>query len=137
MPHTLLAKNSHWAHLDSAVESAHLRNIETHCYTLEECQSVRERSTQLVPTGFELGARDSELLRALAVFSNTELRPPAQITSHRRFIGPIIVFIKKLSWPLVQLHLKETVIGIREFHSLTLTVIARQLVEIEELKKRQ
>ena len=104
-------------------------------YTTAEIAQLEQLNSSVLPRGFELSLDDTETLRALAKFSQTTLRPAAEIRSHRPYIGRLIVALKRLSWPLVQLHLKDTIAGIREFNSRLVVQTARQMVELQLLRK--
>lgn len=89
-------------------------------YNQKEIKEVAALSHRLVPRGLTVDERTAERLRALARLSQTELRAPIAIRSHRRFIGPLIVSIKRALWPLLHALLKDFVDAQREFNSLLL-----------------
>ncbi len=101
--------------------------------TAEEIERVSGLSTKLVSDEVLLSERDNDELRALASLSRIALKPPSQIASHRKFIGPIIVFFKKLTYPLVAFHMKETIEGLEESASLS---VSRQAKLASELKRQ-
>ena len=105
-------------------------------FTRQEIAEISLKNSALCPKDFEINAQSHELLRVLSMFSRCELKPIKQITSHRRYLGPLIVFFKKLSWPLVRFHLKDTFESIQQFNSWTVYGLAKQTIEIEILKQK-
>jgi hypothetical protein len=103
-------------------------------YNKEEIIKVANLDNKLMPEGFVLSSDQTEHLRALCKLSKVELKPAREITSHRKIIGPAIVFLKKLTWPLMQIHLKDTFNELSDFCSWTVKTIAEQTIEIEKLK---
>lgn len=99
-------------------------------YTIEEIEAVSRLKRTLFPPDFQLDQETSECFRTLVQFADVQLKPAQMIRSHRRFIGPLIVFIKKLTWPLIQIHLKDTINSAREFNARTVILLAKQQVEI-------
>ena len=85
----------------------------------------------------ELDKQTSERFRALASFSQLELKPAREIKSHRKIIGPIIVALKRMSWPLIKIHLKDSFESLEQFSAWSLDTIAKQQVELENLKRRE
>lgn len=99
-----------------------------------EISDIARLQRTLLPRSFSLSLSDTEVLRSLAKFSQTELRPSGSIRSHRKIIGPFIVLLKRLSWPFIALHMKDVVASNREFNSRALVLLAQQLVEIKNLQ---
>ncbi|MDD2942715.1 MAG: hypothetical protein PHC51_07100 [bacterium] len=104
-------------------------------YNKTEIHDITHKKTTLVPTGTILSQESSERLRALSKLAQFQLRPASQITSHRRLLGPVIVFFKKLTWPIIHIHLKETFAGIQELSAWSVVTMAKQESEIAQLKK--
>lgn len=105
-------------------------------FSLEEIEKINIKTVSLCPKNFEISDETSELLRVLSNFSQCELKPVKHITSHRKYIGVIIVFLKKLTWPLVRFHLKETFESMQQFNTWTVYGLAKQIVELEMLKQQ-
>lgn len=97
-------------------------------FNQSEIAEIAEYPFRLFPKGFALTANETTKMRAMATLSQCQLKPAAGITSHRRVIGPCIVFIKKLSWPFIKLHLKDTLAGIQGFQSWTVKTVAELIV---------
>ena len=104
--------------------------------TASEIEKVAELDKSLFPGEFEISEEARESLRVLCSYSRCELRSGRDIRSHRRFVGPVIVFLKRLSWPLIRFHLKDTFESMQLFHSWVVYSHARQVVELEQLKHR-
>ncbi len=105
-------------------------------YTSSEVVEIEELDRRLIPTDIDIDEGTTKKLRALCKLSQCELKPAREITSHRPFIGPIIVAIKKLSWPLIKIHLKEAFAGQQEFNSWAVYSIAENSVENIRLKNK-
>ena len=105
-------------------------------YQPGEAGEVAEITRPLIQGKSPLPKQITEDLRLLAKFSQTELKPSPLIRSHRKVIGPAIVFVKKLTWPLVYFHLRDTFAGMREFHARLLYALGRQQSELQELRER-
>lgn len=100
-------------------------------YSKEEMLYVSELSHQLLdPEKIESGAvsvseRDFESLRALCKLAKIDLKPASAIKSHRPLIGPSIVFLKRLTWPLIKFHLKDTFKAQEQFNTELVRAYAR------------
>lgn len=99
-------------------------------YPAEEIVSISQLDRRLFPDGFEISDDVSTRFRALAALSRCELRPPREIRSHRRFIGPLIVRAKRLLYPLVALQFKESFKALQELNSWSIANQAALTVEI-------
>lgn len=89
-------------------------------YSRDEIDKVSSLNHRLVPQGLTVDLHTSERLRALARLSQTELKPPIIMRSHRKLIGPVIVAAKRAIWPLLNALLKDFVEAQREYNSLLL-----------------
>lgn len=105
-------------------------------YTADEIERVHTLKPNLFPQHFELSTAYADHFRALAKLSQQTLKPNGKISSHRKYIGPVIVFLKKLSWPLIRIHLKDHFQGIEDFCQWSLSLAGKQAQEISELKVR-
>lgn len=115
--------------LENEISSALAKRLQGNGhFNSSEISEISEYPFRLFPKGFALTAQETTKMRALAALSQCQLKPAATITSHRRFIGPCIVFIKKLSWPFIKLHLKDTLAGIQGFQSWTVKTVAELIV---------
>jgi hypothetical protein len=104
-------------------------------YTTSEIEHISAMDSSLFPLDFELDETTSNTFRSLTRLSHCALKP-AHLRSHRTIIGPVIVAIKKLTWKLVKVHLEHAFDGLQEFCSWMVYCQARQVVEIERIRKR-
>lgn len=116
-------------------ESLAQRVREGESYTPEEIERVAGLDHRIFPQDFELDVETTEHFRALTLLSQSELKPASQITSHRRFVGPLIVALKRLSWPLIRIHLDKVFQGIQEHQSWVTVRLARQEVALREARQ--
>lgn len=105
-------------------------------YNDKEIKQVTKLSRSLFPRDFRVSDDAIDTLRVLCSYSRCELKPARAIQSHRPFIGPLIVFLKRISWPFIRFHLKETFDSIQLFHSWTVYEYGKQAFEIDRLKRR-
>ena len=102
------------------------RLVSNQNYTEEEVNEIKSLNTSLFGKTTRIDLELSKTFRSLAKLSQCELKPSTEIRSHRKIIGPVIVFLKKLSWPLIKAHLKNTLEGQQEFNSWTVYALAQQ-----------
>ncbi len=105
-------------------------------YSLEETISVSKIDRTLFPKDFEVSDESRELIRILASFSACELKAARHFTSHRKLLGPIIVFLKKITWPIIMFHLKDKFETQQQLFSWMIFSQAKQIREIELLKRK-
>ncbi len=105
-------------------------------YTANEIADLEQVAPTLFPPDFCLEKETGGIIRHLAIHSQQRLKPSARITSHRRFIGPLIVKFKRLFWPLLNLHLRDQFVAMEEFSCGAVAAIAWQAAEIQELRKK-
>jgi hypothetical protein len=70
-----------------------------------------------------------ERIRRLCQLWDIELRPPHQITSHRRIVGPLIVGLKKLVYPILRVLLKDLIRQQRDFNGSVIAYLAETEVK--------
>lgn len=90
-------------------------------YTADDLRFVKELDLSLIEGDLDLSEKQLEKLRRLCQSWDIELRITG---SHRRYIGPIIVFIKRLTYPLLRLLLKPVIEQQRDFNSATIALLA-------------
>jgi hypothetical protein len=66
--------------------------------------------------------RSLELLRQLATYWDVQIATPT-ISSHRKVIGPAIVFCKKIAFRIISILLKEQVQRQRDFNAKTVELM--------------
>ena len=112
--------------LSSVSKSALDRRIDiSDEYTVNEISVVSSRSERLFPTDFEISKEETENFRVLARHTKLEMSL-RNITSHRKYVGPAIVFCKKIILKLVGVILKDTLIAQEIFNRHTIKILARQ-----------
>ena len=82
-----------------------------------------------------VGTERLERLRKLCQLWDVKLRP-AEITSHRKIIGPFIVAAKKLAYPVLRAFFKDTLHQQRSFNAAAIALLAELSEDIERLKKK-
>ena len=135
---TLLATNIPESHqlVDRAKNQLAERLSTSKNYSSEEVKKVTELSPRLFPKGYDLSESETEQLRALCMLSKCALQDSSKITSHRKFLGPLIVAGKRLVWRILSHQLNETFDGLKEFHSWSVYNQARLMGRISELESR-
>ncbi len=91
--------------------------------TAEEVRYVTELELKIPAAGNHLNEQDHALLRALCRLSNVELLP-FSISSHRRFVGPIIIKVKRLIFRFLQVLLRDVLRQQREFNMRAVEMIS-------------
>ncbi len=84
---------------------------------------VEKVSLALVSGTLNASEKDLEKLRRLCQLWDVDIRV-GNISSHRKFIGPIIVAIKRVLFPLVKVLLKDFLEQQREFNAVTIGLLA-------------
>lgn len=83
---------------------------------------IQGLSFSVTRDGFVASPERVEVLRKLCQIYSADIRPQAP-TSHRKFIGPIIVFGKKLMQPVVNAVLGPAVRNQREFNASVISLL--------------
>lgn len=111
------------------------RILNSQDYDQTEIHSIEALEHRLFPKNFLLKKDDNEQLRRLASLSRVAVKPPSEITSHRPLIGPLVVLFKKLTWPIIAFHMKDTLKALEDFCALSVANHAKLLVALEEMEK--
>jgi hypothetical protein len=138
MPETLLSNDPlrslgttySGAELQSQI-TARLQKRFNAFYTESEITDVAEHPFRLFPNWFILTEEATRVFRSLARHCRFELKPPRLIASHRKYIGPAIVFIKRLTFPLVKFQMKDAMATQTFFNISVIKQLAAQHVELE------
>ena len=102
------------------------RRISEGKYTQKDIEIVSKIELPLIDGKLNVNAKDLEKLRELCKLWDVDLKP-LHISSHRKFIGPVIVAAKKLFYPFVRAIFKESHKQQREFNAATISMIAEIL----------
>ncbi len=105
-------------------------------YLEEEILKVSKLQHRLFPEGFELSTKDATAVRSLCTLSQTDLKPVRAISSHRKYIGPLIVALKKATWPMIKFHLTNSFKGISQFNSWAVFSISNIISKQHSLEQR-
>lgn len=84
---------------------------------------VRTIDRSVVKDELRVSALQFERLRQLAQLHAVDFRVQG-ITSHRKFVGPLIVAAKKLLFPMLKVFLKDTLREQRAFNALVVSSLA-------------
>lgn len=101
-------------------------NAELRANSSIEVREVAEYSNKLFDA--ELPPELCKEFRLLCACAVREPKPPV-IRSHRPLFGPIIVFIKKLSWRILRVLLKDTIESQQMFNRKTVRLLARSVIK--------
>lgn len=94
-------------------------------YTADDLYYLKHLDTRLVKGELALDDAELERLRAMCQLWEVKL-VPREITSHRPLIGPLIVALKKLLYPLLGALLKETLKQQQRFNASVISYLANQ-----------
>ena len=130
------AKSSPWVHLFGKPDTALCDKLESKVVSRLQSKEFRPdeveyvRTADFCPVQGTLKVSEPELntLRRLCQAWEIELRP-GKITSHRPFIGPVIVAAKKLVFPLIQVFLKDLVKQQKDFNSSAISLMGSLISE--------
>lgn len=93
---------------------------------------ISDMHLALAPQGLEISEESLEKLRRLCQLWDVDIRP-SRISSHRKFIGPLIVKAKELLYPMLRVFLKDFIRQQRAFNAATIALIA-EVVNKKEAK---
>lgn len=104
-------------------------------YSVDTIKYFQEVSFSPVADDLTVTEKRLEQLRKLCQLWDLKIRP-AEITSHRRFIGPLIVAVKRLIYPILSAFLKDTLHQQRSFNAGVIGLLAELSEDVERLKRR-
>jgi hypothetical protein len=93
-------------------------------YKQGDIDFVREVSFLPVKGRLEVSDQLLERLRRLCQLWEVDLLAPRQLSSHRKFIGPLIVAAKRLCFPILKIFLKDTLRRQRDFNAQVIVTLA-------------
>jgi hypothetical protein len=105
-------------------------------FSEEEIEQISALDRSLFLNDFQISEETQETFRVLCSFSRCELKPSRSITSHRPFVGPVIVFLKRLSWPIIRFHLKEPFESMQLFNSRLVASHAKEVCRLDRLNRQ-
>ena len=107
------------AELDNLVE----QKIKSGLYHQDELGRIRKLSLALSDGSLDVSEETLEKLRRLCQLWDIDLRPFG-VSSHRKIIGPLIVFAKKLVTPILRIFLKDMIRQQRDFNAAAIALLA-------------
>lgn len=116
------------------VATLRAKRIEQGTYTASEEEGVCRAQPLLTEQPLSLSPELQERLRLLCQLWEVDI-VQTKITSHRAFIGPVIVAIKKALYPLLKFLLKDMVRQQRDFNAATIRYLAE--LSNKELSKNR
>lgn len=105
-------------------------------YTADEVEKVSHLTKKLFRGDTPMPIEVEEQFRRLCRFTEMGLPVQFSISSHRKFVGPVIVFMKRCLLALLRPVLADTMTSIRSFCELSVMEMAQQRTDIESLKAR-
>jgi hypothetical protein len=117
-----------------AKDALEQRIAESADYNLEETIEVSQTKHRLLPEGFEIDSDISDEIRSLCVKRKLP-RLEEQISSHRKYVGPIIVFAKKLLWRFMGSQIRNNFRYVEDFNTQIVINQIRSAVRYQELNK--
>ena len=91
-------------------------------YRREDVEYIGRIKRQLVDGTLDVSESKLEKLRRLCQLWEVDIKP-SEISSHRPFIGPVIVAFKKLLFPILRVLLKDTLRQQRDFNSAAISLL--------------
>lgn len=93
-------------------------------YTEQDMRVVADLGKPKAELHLKMSDAKLERIRRLCQLWDIELRPPHQITSHRKIVGPLIVAAKKLVYPLLRVLLKDLIRQQRDFNGSVIAYLS-------------
>lgn len=106
----------------SFISAAHGR-LETGAMSADKIDYLQRVDLRILQGDLRASAAQLEKLRRLCQIWDVRLRPRT-ISSHRKFVGPIIVTVKKLLFPIMEFLLRDAMRQQREFNATTIRLLA-------------
>lgn len=97
-------------------------------YTQDEIESVVNYDSRIFKKELNLTQKDVDLLKHLINISQVKISVPKSIVSHRKYLGPVIVFFKKIVYRLVGYCISPTLKIQSDFN----TTLIAYLIQREE-----
>lgn len=97
-------------------------------FRADEIDFISSADFSVVQDRLLVSERELNVMRRLCQSWQVELRP-MNITSHRKVIGPLIVGVKRLVYPLLQVLLKDFIKQQRDFNASAISMLGHLLQE--------
>lgn len=92
-------------------------------YSEDDLYYVKKVDLRLSKGSLDISDKELERLRLLCSLWDVDLRP-AQITSHRPVIGPLIVAAKRIMFPILKVFLKDLIRQQKDFNAATIMLLS-------------
>lgn len=107
--------------------------IKAGAFSEQDVKNIQNRILELIPKDLDLPPNQLEKLRRLCQLWEVDIRS-AQISSHRKVIGPAIVAFKKMLFPLIRFVLKDFIREQRDFNAQVISFVAELANESQRKK---
>ena len=109
--------------LAADIEQSALRRMISENITAQDVLNIQNRKLDLIPKNLNVSDERLEKLRRLCQLWEVDIHL-GEIRSHRKFIGPIIVGLKKLLFPVIRFMLKDLIREQRDFNAAAIILFA-------------
>ncbi|MDZ4786195.1 MAG: hypothetical protein SGJ02_08980 [bacterium] len=97
----------------------------------QDVDYIKNLSRPVIANKLSVSKERLEKIRLLCQLWDIDLRP-SKITSHRKFLGPIIVTAKKAIQPILKMLLKDTINQQRDFNAAVITLVTDLSNQIDQ-----
>ena len=111
------------AQIEEILEQRVQEHVQKKDYSPDNVSYLAKMNLHLSSSELQVSDEMLEKLRRLCQLWDVSLKP-LQITSHRKYIGPLIVFTKKLTFRILQVLLKDFIRQQRSFNAACVDAIA-------------
>jgi hypothetical protein len=108
--------------LEEKLSALKEQRIQEKKYSENDCAVISEMEMSVIKGNLDVDALILERLRHMASLWDVDFRAQ-NITSHRKFAGPIIVAFKKALFPLIRFVLKDFIRQQRDFNASTIRLV--------------
>lgn len=109
--------------LENKLSEAQSRAIGAGLLTEKEINHISGLKASVVEGDLRLNDVVLEKIRTLCMSWDIDIKP-REISSHRRFVGPIIVAVKKMLYPILRALLFNTIQAQRHFNGTVISVLS-------------
>lgn len=107
---------------EESINSRVNQRIANKDYSENDCKVIADMRMSVVKGDLKIDDYTLEKLRHMCQLWDIDLRP-REITSHRKIVGPIIVGIKKMLFPILKIFLKDLIRQQRDFNAATIRLV--------------
>lgn len=109
--------------LARTLESRVAQRISAGAYSIDNVKYIAKMHLWLCTSTLSVSDETLEKLRRLCQLWDVDVRV-REISSHRKFVGPVIVAVKKILFPIVRVLLKDFIRQQRSFNAAAIAVLA-------------